>query len=44
MANLNLVYHVIDKQNRLTRRGFGRTILVEDSTDKEDTVIKDNDS
>jgi hypothetical protein len=44
MANSNLVYHVIDEQNRSTQRAFGRTILVEDSTDKEDTVVEDNDS
>jgi hypothetical protein len=44
MANSNLVYHVINEQNRLTWRAFGRIILVEDLTDKEDTVVKDNDS
>jgi hypothetical protein len=44
MANSNLVYHVIDEQNRLTQRAFGKIILIEDSTDEEDTVVEDNDS
>jgi hypothetical protein len=44
MTNSNLVYHVIDKQNWLMRRAFGRIIIVEDLTDEEDTVIEDNDS
>jgi hypothetical protein len=44
MANSLLVYRVIDKQVRQTRRAHGRTILVEESTDEEDTIIEDNDS
>jgi hypothetical protein len=44
MANLLLVYRVIDEQVRQTRRAQGRTILVEESTDEEDTIIEDNDA
>jgi hypothetical protein len=42
MANLLLVYQVIDKQVRQTRRAQGRTILVEESTDEEDAIVEDN--
>jgi hypothetical protein len=44
MANLLLVYRVMDEQVRLTRRAHGRTILVKESTDKKDTIIEDNES
>jgi hypothetical protein len=44
MANSLLMYRVIDKQVRQTRRAHGRTILVEESTDEEDTIIEDNDA
>jgi hypothetical protein len=44
MANLLLVYRVIDKQGQQTRRAHGRTILVEESTDEEDTIVKVNDA
>jgi hypothetical protein len=44
MANSLLVYRVIDEQMRQTRRALGRTILVEESTDEEDTIIEDNDA
>jgi hypothetical protein len=44
MANSLLVYRVIDKQVQQTRRAYGRTILVKESTDEEDTIIKDNDA
>jgi hypothetical protein len=44
MTNSNLVYHVIDKQNQLTCRAFGRIIIVEDLSDEEDTVVEDNNS
>jgi hypothetical protein len=44
MANSLLVYKVIDKQVRQTRRAHGRTILVEESTDEEDTIVEDNDA
>jgi hypothetical protein len=38
------VYRVMDEQVRQTRRAHGRTILVEESTDKEDTIVEDNES
>jgi hypothetical protein len=44
MANSLLVYRIIDKQVRQTRRAQGRTILVEESTDEEDTIVEDNDA
>jgi hypothetical protein len=44
MANLLLVYRVMDEQVQQTRRAHGRTILVEESTDEEDTIIEDNES
>jgi hypothetical protein len=44
MANSLLVYRVIDDQVRQTRRAQGRTILVEESTDEEDTIVEDNDA
>jgi hypothetical protein len=44
MANLLLVYRAIDEQVRQTRRTQGRTILVEESTDEEDTIVEDNDA
>jgi hypothetical protein len=44
MANSLLVYRVIDEQVRQTRRAQERTILVEESTDKEDTIVEDNDA
>jgi hypothetical protein len=44
MANLLLVYRVMDEQVRQIRRAHGRTILVEESTDEEDTIIEDNES
>jgi hypothetical protein len=44
MANSLLVYRVMDKQVRQTRRAHERTILVEESTDKEDTIIEDYES
>jgi hypothetical protein len=42
MANLLSVYRVIDEQVQQTRRAQGRTILVEESTDEEDTIVEDN--
>jgi hypothetical protein len=42
MANSLLVYRVIDEQVQQTRRAQERTILVEESTDEEDTIVKDN--
>jgi hypothetical protein len=44
MANSLLVYRVMDKQVRQIRRTHERTILVEESTDEEDTVVEDNES
>jgi hypothetical protein len=44
MANSLLVYRVIDEQVRQTRRAQGRTILVEESADEEDTIVEDNDA
>jgi hypothetical protein len=44
MANLLLVYRVMDEQVRLTRRTHGRTILVKESTDEEDNIVEDNDA
>jgi hypothetical protein len=44
MANTSLVYHIIDGQAQQTRRAHGQTILVEESTDKESTIVKDNES
>jgi hypothetical protein len=44
MANSLLVYRVIDEQVQQTRRAQGRTILVEESTDEENTIIEDNDA
>jgi hypothetical protein len=44
MANSLLVYRVMDKQVQQIRRAHRRTILVEESTDEEDTVIEDNES
>jgi hypothetical protein len=43
MANLLLVYRVMDEQVQQIRRAHGSTILVEESTDEEDTII-DNES
>jgi hypothetical protein len=44
MANSLPVYQVFDKQERLSRRIHGHIIIVEESSDEEDTVVKDNDS
>jgi hypothetical protein len=44
MANSLLVYRVIDKQMQQNRRMCGRTILVEESTDEEDTIVGDNET
>jgi hypothetical protein len=44
MANTLLVYRVMDEQVRQTRRAHGRIILIEESTDEEDTVVEDNES
>jgi hypothetical protein len=44
MGNLLPVYRVFDEQERLSRRIRRRTILVEESSDEEDTIVKDNDA
>jgi hypothetical protein len=44
MANSLLVYRIFDEQERLSRRIRGRIIIVEESSDEEDTVVEDNDS
>jgi hypothetical protein len=42
MANNLPVYQVFDEQERLSRRIRGRTILVEESSDKEEAIVEDN--
>jgi hypothetical protein len=44
MGNLLPVYRVFDEQEQLSRRIHGRTILVEESSDEEDTIVEDNDA
>jgi hypothetical protein len=44
MANSLPVYRIFDEQERLSRRICGRIIVVEESSDEEETVIEDNDS
>jgi hypothetical protein len=44
MTNSFPVYQVFDKQEQLSRRIRGRTILIEESSDEEDTVVEDNES
>jgi hypothetical protein len=44
MANSLPVYRIFDKQERLSRRICGCIIIVEESSDEEDTVVEDNDS
>jgi hypothetical protein len=44
MANSSPVYRIFDEQERLSRRICGHVIIVEESSDEEDTIIEDNDS
>jgi hypothetical protein len=44
MANSLPVYRIFDEQEWLSRRIHGHIIIVEESSDEEDTVIEDNDS
>jgi hypothetical protein len=44
MANSLPVYQVFDEQERSSRRIHGHGIIVEESSDEEDTVVEDNDS
>jgi hypothetical protein len=44
IANSLPVYRVFDEQEWLSRRIRGCVIIVEESSDKEDTVVEDNDS
>jgi hypothetical protein len=44
MGNLLPVYRIFDKQEQLSRRIQGRTIIVKESSSEEDIVIEDNDT
>jgi hypothetical protein len=44
IANSLPVYQIFDKQEWLSRRIHGHIIIVEESSDKEDTFVQDNDS
>jgi hypothetical protein len=44
MTNSFSVYQVFDEQEQLSRRIRGRTILIEESSNEEGTVVKDNKS
>jgi hypothetical protein len=44
MENSLPVYRIFDEQEWLSRRIRGRIIIVEESSDEEDTVVEDNDS
>jgi hypothetical protein len=44
MGNFLPVYQVFDEQERLSRRIRGCTILVEEPSNEEDTIVKDNDA
>jgi hypothetical protein len=44
MANSLPVYRISDKQEQLSRRICGHVIIVEESSDKEDTIVEDNNS
>jgi hypothetical protein len=44
MGNLLPVYRVFDEQERLSRKICRQTILVEESSDEEDTIVEDNDA
>jgi hypothetical protein len=44
MANSLPVYWIFDEQEQLSRRIRGHIIIVEESSDEEDTVVEDNDS
>jgi hypothetical protein len=44
MANSLPVYQIFDEQEQLSRRIHGHIIIVEESSDEEDTIVKDNDS
>jgi hypothetical protein len=43
MANSLPIYRIFDEQEWLSRRICGRIIIVEESSDEEDTVVEDND-
>jgi hypothetical protein len=42
MENSLPVYQVFDKQKRLSRRIHERIIIVEESSEEEDTIVGDN--
>jgi hypothetical protein len=44
MTNSFPVYQVFDEQEQLSRRIRGQTILIEESSDEEGTVVEDNKS
>jgi hypothetical protein len=44
MANSLPVHRIFDEQEQLSRRIHGHTIIVEESSDEEDTIVEDNDS
>jgi hypothetical protein len=44
MANSLPVYQIFDEQEWLSRRIHGHVIIVEESSDEEDTIVEDNDS
>jgi hypothetical protein len=44
MANSLPVYWIFDEQEQLSRRIRGRIIIVEESSDEEDTIVEDNNS
>jgi hypothetical protein len=44
MANSLTVYWIFDEQEWLSRRIHGHVIIVEESSNEEDTVVEDNNS
>jgi hypothetical protein len=44
IANSLPVYQIFDEQEWLSRRIHGHVVIVEESSDEEDTVVEDNDS
>jgi hypothetical protein len=44
MGNSLLVYRVFDEQEQLSRRICGCIIIVEESSEEEDTIVEDNDA
>jgi hypothetical protein len=44
MANSSLEHHIINEQAQQARKAHRQTILVEESTDEESTIVEDNKS